>query len=79
MPIATKKAERHTVERCGTEDARIIMFEGNVVGFAEKLTTNRWGAYNTEDMRLTCWTFSSPAQVASWFDTQRWFLAKAES
>jgi len=55
------KLDRHD------KDCYRIMEGTAIVGFAMRMSNGKWGAYTTDDIRLTRLTFSKPAEVRDWF------------
>lgn len=55
------------LESCGDSNARRIVKGSELVGFAAKLTNDRWAAQDTRERPLTVQTFANPKAVLRWF------------
>lgn len=49
------------------KDIQRILMDEEIVGFAMRFSSGRWGAFDTEAASLTSQAFGSPEGVLTWF------------
>lgn len=57
------------LDRYSVDAYRIVDEKGAVVYMALRLANNEWGAYDSEEKRVSKRTFNSPSAVLAFFET----------